>query len=288
MAKIVGGVPPFVGTRDNLTIYLMNGDYIVRSKSSLTGKRVKRDPAFAKTMKYAGWLKQGARIASVVYRQIPADERAYKQYRELTGNAMTLLKEGFDTGDVIVMLEAAYLCRPMESSAGCGTEACREYAGECISGSSSEYSKEYSREYSRKYSSEYTGKYCGECTVKYRSRQTRVYVGKYGSRSVYKCNGKRCCECNCIRAKDNDKCANEKECKDAHEYMRPCYCFGDRPRRAVQVGITGCSYLKYADATDGGLIEIQKPIRPLRLIARNFKELQPVIPTCNREQEGQC
>ncbi|SDG73000.1 hypothetical protein [Chitinophaga filiformis] len=109
MAKIVGPVPPFIGTRDNVTIYLMNGEYIARSKSSLTGKRVKKDPAFARTMEWAGRLKQGARIASSIYRQMPVDDRVYKRYREITGKAMSLLKEGFSVGDVITMLEAVYL-----------------------------------------------------------------------------------------------------------------------------------------------------------------------------------
>lgn len=109
MAKFVGGPPPFVGTRDNVTIYLMNGEYFIRSKSSLTGKRVKRDPAFARTMEYAGWLKKASVIASLVYRQIPENDRVYKQYRELVGKAMGLLKEGFDVDAVLIVLEAAYL-----------------------------------------------------------------------------------------------------------------------------------------------------------------------------------
>src|SRR5690348_12755680 len=96
MPKFIGGASPFIGTQDNLTIYIMNGEYIVRTKSSLTGKRVKRDPAFAKTMMYAGWLKQGSRIASRIYKQLPQDARVYKRYRELTGKAMSLLKEGFE------------------------------------------------------------------------------------------------------------------------------------------------------------------------------------------------
>jgi hypothetical protein len=116
MAKIVGPVPPFIGTRDNVTIYPMNGEYIARTKSSLTGKRVKKDPAFARTMEWAGRLKQGARIASAVYRLMPVDGRVYKQYREITGKAMSLLKEGFSVGDVFTMLEAVYLPQFMKAS----------------------------------------------------------------------------------------------------------------------------------------------------------------------------
>lgn len=109
MAKFVGGPPPFIGTRDNLTIYFMKGEYIVRTKSSLTGKRVKRDPAFARTMENAGRLKKASGIASLIYRQMPADSRVYKQYRELVGKAMGLLKDGFDADDVLIALESVYV-----------------------------------------------------------------------------------------------------------------------------------------------------------------------------------
>ncbi len=109
MAKFVGGLPPFIGTRDNLTIYFMKGEYIVRTKSSLTGKRVKRDPAFARTMENAGRLKKASGIASLIYKRMPADSRVYKQYRELVGKAMGLLKDGFDIDYVLIVLEAAYL-----------------------------------------------------------------------------------------------------------------------------------------------------------------------------------
>lgn len=83
MVKIIGGHPPFVGARDNIAIYRMKGRYFIRTKSSLTGKRVKRDPAFAKTMAYAGWLKKASGIASLIYKQIPENGRVYKQHREL-------------------------------------------------------------------------------------------------------------------------------------------------------------------------------------------------------------
>jgi hypothetical protein len=109
MAKFVGGLPPFIGTRDNLTIYFMKGEYIVRTKSSLTRKRVKHDPAFARTMENAGRLKKASRIASRIYRQMPAGSRVYRQYRELVGKAMGLLKNGFDGDYVLIALEAVYL-----------------------------------------------------------------------------------------------------------------------------------------------------------------------------------
>ncbi len=197
MPKIVGGVPPFIGTQDNLTIYHMNGEYIIRTKSSLTGKRVKHDPAFAKTMKYAGWLKQGARIASRIYRQLSDDKRIYKQYRELTGKAMLLLKEGFDADDVSTMLEAVYLIQPVTYARGncsdqyseyyheytsgndggngsvCRVKCCNEYTGESRRGNANAYCIEQRSEYisgngdvnSNEYSVERYNEYTGGSSI---------------------------------------------------------------------------------------------------------------------------
>jgi uncharacterized protein YbcI len=232
MAKIVGGVPPpFMGTRDNLTIYLLKGEYVIRTKSSLTAKRVKRDPAFAKTMKYAGWLKQGARIASRIYRQIPADERIHKQYRQLTGKAMSLLKEGFDTENVITMLEAVYLLQPVENSLCRDSEGRKysdEYSSKCVKDRSKQTGESVSKcvkDRSKqtgtsvsKCGKEHTGEY-GSNHLDYRNKQTDAYGSKCGSRNTDVCsdkyNGKCYSECNnecdgeynseynCIRVKCN-------------------------------------------------------------------------------------
>ena len=47
----------------------MDGQHYVRLKSSLTRKRVLKDPAFAKTMFYAQQFGQAAKLAAVVYRR---------------------------------------------------------------------------------------------------------------------------------------------------------------------------------------------------------------------------
>jgi hypothetical protein len=191
MAKIVGGVPPFVGTRDNLTIYLLNGEYIVRTKSSLTGKRVKRDPAFTKTMKFAGWLKQASRIASRIYGQMPADVRIYKQYRQLTGKAMSLLKEGLDPAVVVIMLEAVYLPQSVESTDG-------RHIGECC-----EPDCKYSFGNNRKYNGRAE---CAECTkrtecikstqrTERRSKYRRLNRSEYSFRCIGDCSNESSHQC---------------------------------------------------------------------------------------------
>ena len=95
MAKYKGDIiPPFTGTQYGICIYKRCGQYCVRTKSSLTGERVKKSPEFRRTRQYAGWLGTASRIASAIYRQVPAAIKQFAFFRALTGEAMQLLKAG--------------------------------------------------------------------------------------------------------------------------------------------------------------------------------------------------
>jgi hypothetical protein len=93
--------PKFIsGTINGLTYYKLNGRYYVRKKSSLSRRRVKRSPAFQRTMEYAGLLGQASQLASAVYRMLPRQQQKVERYRALTSKAMQLLKEGLDVAAV--------------------------------------------------------------------------------------------------------------------------------------------------------------------------------------------
>lgn len=89
-------IPPFVGTRGCITIYKMYDRYYARAKSSLTGKRVKKDKAFRRTMDNANRLAAASRIASAVYRLVPAESKQHTLYRKLTGMAIERLKQDYN------------------------------------------------------------------------------------------------------------------------------------------------------------------------------------------------
>jgi hypothetical protein len=103
MAKLVGPIK-FRGCYRNICFYKMEGKYYVRMKSSLDGKRVKRDPAFRLTMVYAALLGRASKIASAVYKTIPQEEKEKGLYRKLTGKAMLLLKEGRTSEEIVLLL----------------------------------------------------------------------------------------------------------------------------------------------------------------------------------------
>jgi hypothetical protein len=102
------------GTIDNLCFYEMEGKFYARKKSSLTGKRVKKDPLFANTMRYAKLFSTASVIASAVYKKMPAEQKVKGLYRKLTGQAMQLLKAGNTESFVSRSLEDFYLPKPAE------------------------------------------------------------------------------------------------------------------------------------------------------------------------------
>lgn len=108
MAKQTGPLK-VTGKLYGVSFYKMDSKHYARTTSSLSGKRVKKDPAFAETMRYAGLLGQASKIASVIYRQLPKTEKDIKLYRTITGEAMRLLKEGIDADAVSDKLRLKYL-----------------------------------------------------------------------------------------------------------------------------------------------------------------------------------
>lgn len=108
MAKQVGPLF-FTGSMGDLCFYKMDGEYYVRMKSSLSGKRVKKDPRFRRTMAYAGLMAQASRIASGVYRALPVEGRKHTLYRKLTGEALRMLKEGVGVDEVKAKLYEGYI-----------------------------------------------------------------------------------------------------------------------------------------------------------------------------------
>lgn len=100
MARLILYKDGNTGTRDGTCIYKMRGEYFIRSKSTLSGKRVKTSPAFKNTMLHAGILGRASRIASDIYRELPEASREHSIYRSLTGEAMRLIKAGIEDDKV--------------------------------------------------------------------------------------------------------------------------------------------------------------------------------------------
>src|SRR5688572_1007957 len=99
MARVVKGF--MLGTHDDLTFYLMDGNLYVRLKSSLSRKKVKYSPRFVRTMQSAGELGRAAKIASRVYRELSREQKksVCVLYKKMTGVAKLALKWGKSEGE---------------------------------------------------------------------------------------------------------------------------------------------------------------------------------------------
>lgn len=112
MAKLAEGIPPKKGTIDDLTFYqLSDGIWYVRLRSSITTKRILKDPIFQGFRNSSVRMKDASPIASKVYRQLAV--KRYPLFREMTGKALLLLKSGLDPAAVEAELMSAYLPKPV-------------------------------------------------------------------------------------------------------------------------------------------------------------------------------
>jgi hypothetical protein len=100
----------YTGTRGDACFYKMDGQYYVRKKSSLSGKRVKQAPSFELTRVYADLLAQASRLAAAVYRPLTREQKNLALYRAMTGEALRMLKQGVNAAAISAQLEA--YCAP--------------------------------------------------------------------------------------------------------------------------------------------------------------------------------
>jgi hypothetical protein len=104
--------PPFTGTKNGVTVYRLRDPelYYVRLQSSITGKRIKKDPVFKGFRNSAVRLRDGSRIASKIYRLLPV--KKHSMYREITGKAILMLKGGLKEDVITDRLMNEYLPKP--------------------------------------------------------------------------------------------------------------------------------------------------------------------------------
>ena len=97
MARLIGDIK-FTGTIENLCFYKMYGEYYVRTKSSLDGKRFWKDEAFEGSRKSCSLLARASRIASSFYKSYPKEYRTKGLFNQMTGKVKLWLKEGKKEG----------------------------------------------------------------------------------------------------------------------------------------------------------------------------------------------
>ena len=107
MARQTGHIK-LEGTVCGITFYRMDGVYYARAKSSLDKARVKRDPRFARSREAAARFGVAVKLASAVYRRLPAASKGHGVIGKMTASANKLLCAGYDREEALVLLEQEY------------------------------------------------------------------------------------------------------------------------------------------------------------------------------------
>lgn len=112
MARVNGNIN-FTGTIGDICYYMWEGQLFARKKSSLTKDRVLKDKEFAGTRKHAGDMGRASKIASEIYRQLPADIKGRWIFRAIAGHAASLLYNGKSEQHVKDALYRKYMLLPV-------------------------------------------------------------------------------------------------------------------------------------------------------------------------------
>lgn len=103
----------FTGTVGDLTIYRWEDRIFARKKSSLTRERVLKDKAFEGLRKHAGDMGRASKLASAIYKLLPADIKGRFIFRAIAGDAASLLYKGKTEEQVKNSLTRKYLYIPV-------------------------------------------------------------------------------------------------------------------------------------------------------------------------------
>ena len=99
MAKQAEGF--IVGTYDDITFYKMGEGYYARMKTSLTGKKFWKHKAFEGSRRSCNRFGRGNKLASMVYKEIPEEQRKYALFCSMKTAAIAMIKMGKCEEEVI-------------------------------------------------------------------------------------------------------------------------------------------------------------------------------------------
>ena len=105
----------YIGRQAQLVYYMWRGGYYIRTRSTLSGKRFWKYPAFAASRKRAVEFGEAAKLAAEVYQLLPAELRKRGVMSKLTGLVHKELLSGKPKEGVKLELLAAYGLLPKDT-----------------------------------------------------------------------------------------------------------------------------------------------------------------------------
>jgi hypothetical protein len=100
---------PLTGKMGETIGYKVNGEHLCRENGALTGKQIRNNPRFWRTMEFAAMFGQASKAVVLIYRALPKEQRKHGVYGKLTGKAMSLLKDGKTVEVVKELLTKLYV-----------------------------------------------------------------------------------------------------------------------------------------------------------------------------------
>jgi hypothetical protein len=99
----------FIGNAGGICGYMSHGINIIRKSSSLTAKRVEKDPAFRGFRNSGNRMKEASPIAASLYKLLPREQIEYSLYRTLTGESLKMIKQGLEKEIIVARLKEQYI-----------------------------------------------------------------------------------------------------------------------------------------------------------------------------------
>jgi hypothetical protein len=83
-----------IGTFHDITFYRVKDNFLVKNKSSLNAKRIKKDPSFRVFRERSAQFAEAAQIASRIYRLYPKGKRKSGVFQKICAKVYKHLLEG--------------------------------------------------------------------------------------------------------------------------------------------------------------------------------------------------
>ncbi len=112
----------FIGNAGGICGYMSHGINIIRKSTSLTGKRIEKDPSFEGFRNSGNRMKEASPIAASLYNLLPKEQKVFAFYRTLTGEALKMIKQGLDKEIVRARLKEQYIDPVMERLPDAGNQ----------------------------------------------------------------------------------------------------------------------------------------------------------------------
>jgi hypothetical protein len=107
----------FEGTIGNITGYRVNGKYYLKTKSSLSRKKILSNNCFSNTRRNAKWFGEAQTIAKQIYHELsPGKRDQYKVWYPLRNKAQLMVRKELPREKIIRQLRSEFVTPPAQQT----------------------------------------------------------------------------------------------------------------------------------------------------------------------------